>query len=373
MLSFNDVISNHPWLDIQERMGERTEEQVKRALAAKQLDLDGFISLISPAAETFIEEMAAASHSLTAQRFGLTMGLYAPLYLSSTCSNACVYCSYNVKNPVERVTLSPEEAEEEARHLYDQGFRHILLVSGEDPRTVSLEYLSEVADRLRPMFDSISIEIYPMETGEYGKLIEKGVDGLIVYQETYDPATYSTVHPAGKKRDYSYRLDTPERGGQAGFRRVGIGALLGLSEWRTETAYLALHARYLMRRFWKSHITISFPRLRPAVGGYQPAHPVTDRNLVQMICALRLFLPDAGLILSTRESAELRDNLMPLGITTMSAGSKTSPGGYTTSEENTGQFEIADHRTPAQVAEVITQFGYEPVWKDWDSAFLSSK
>lgn len=372
-MSFFNTIERHPWDDIRSRIGGRTEQQVAKVIGVQHLDLDGFISLISPAAELFLEEMAQASHVLTTQRFGRTIGLYAPLYLSSTCSNACVYCSYNVHNPVERITLTPNEAKEEARHLRNLGFRHILLVAGEDHRTVSLEYISEVADRLRPMFDSISIELSPMETEDYKRLIEKGIDGLIVYQETYDPGTYGEVHPSGKKRDYRYRLDTPERGGAAGFRRVGIGALLGLSEWRTETAYLALHARYLMRQFWKSHITISFPRLRPAVGDYQPSHPVSNRNLVQMICALRLFLPDAGLILSTRESADLRDNLMPLGITSMSAGSRTSPGGYTHTANATGQFEIADHRSPAQVAESIAKMGYEPVWKDWDTAFLNAK
>lgn len=372
-MSFLKTVKHRPWGRVQEQVQAGTRQQAARALSSEQPDLEGFLSLLSPAAAPLLEDMAQASHALTARRFGRTMGLYAPLYLSSNCCNSCLYCSYNVRNPVERVTLTPEEAEAEARHLHGQGFRHILLVSGEDPDAVSVNYLGLVAHRLRPMFDSISIEIYPMRAGQYASLIDSGVDGLIVYQETYDPETYSRVHPAGRKRDFAYRLGTPERGGVAGFRRMGIGALLGLSDWRTEAAYLGLHARYLMRRFWRSHVTISFPRLRPAVGGYRPEHPVADRDLVQMICALRLFLPDAGLILSTREAPELRDNLIPLGITSMSAGSVTSPGGYTHVEHTAGQFEIADHRTPAQVVRVIEECGYEPVWKDWDAAFLNAK
>jgi 2-iminoacetate synthase len=233
---------------------------------------------------------------------------------------------------------------------------------------VTLKYLQGVVKELRPWFASISMELYPMETAAYRQLIAQGVDGLVIYQETYNEERYREVHPAGQKRDYRWRIETPERGGEAGFRRIGIGSLLGLSDWRVDGFYLALHARYLLRNFWKSHLTISFPRLRPAAGGYQPPCPVSDVHMLQLLTALRLFLPDAGLILSTRESPHLRDHLIPLGITSMSAGSRTEPGGYVNCSEAEAQFEIADHRSPQEIIEVISRQGYEPVWKDWDGA-----
>jgi 2-iminoacetate synthase len=369
-MAFYDEIRGYPWDEIKRVIYSRTKYEVERALGTRQLNLDGLISLLSPAAESFLEELAQRAHFLTEQRFGRVINLFAPLYLSNVCTNSCVYCGFNVGNPVERLTLSVGQAEAESNYLYDQGFRHLLLVSGEAPQIVTLKYLSAVVESIRPTISSISIEIYPMETSAYQALIQQGVDGLVIYQETYNEDRYAKVHPAGRKKDYFWRLETPERGGRAGFRRIGIGALLGLSDWRTEGFYLASHGRYLLRHYWKSHLTISFPRLRPASGGYQPSHPVTDANLVQLFTALRLLLPDAGLVLSTRESPYLRDHLIPLGITSMSAGSRTNPGGYVHTAEAEAQFEIADHRTPKEMAEIIKQKGYEPVWKDWDAAFL---
>ncbi len=369
-MSFYDEIQHYPWEEMAEAMAARTPEDVEEALSALTPDLDRFVSLVSPAADPFLEEIARKAQAITEQRFGRIIGLYAPMYLSNSCSNACVYCSFNASNTLDRVTLSVDKALREARHLHDQGFRHILLVSGEDLKEVSLDYLKEVVGELRALFDSISIEIYPMETGQYRELAGSGVDGLIIYQETYNRDLYARVHRSGRKTDYRWRLETPERGGQAGFRRVGIGALLGLADWRVEAAYLALHARHLMRRYWRSQVTISFPRLRPAVGGYTPPCPVSDRDLVHMLTALRVFLPDAGLLLSTRESEEFRNNMIPLGVTSMSAGSCTQVGGYTDSTAAAGQFEIADHRSPGEVARTIQEIGYEPVWKDWDAEFI---
>ena len=369
-MAFYDELKNYDWERLEEFIYSRTEADVERALTSQILGLQGFICLLSPAAETFLEELAQRAHRLTEQRFGRVISLFAPLYLSNVCTNSCIYCGFNVRNPVERLTLSVDQAEAEGKHLHDKGFRHLLLVSGESPKVVTLDYLLKVVTRLRPWFASIVIEIYPMETAAYRKLIDQGVDGLVIYQETYNEKRYAEVHLAGKKRDYHWRLGTPERGGKAGFRRLGIGALLGLSDWRVEGLFLALHARYLLQNFWKSHLTISFPRLRPAAGGYQPPFSVSDSQMVQLLTALRLLLPDAGLILSTRESPNLRDHLIPLGITSMSAGSRTDPGGYAHDAEAEAQFEIADHRSPHAVAEVIRKKGYEPVWKDWDVAFL---
>jgi len=369
-MTFDKEIEQNTWDNIARRISEKTPEDVRSALSQGTMDIEKFISLVSPAADDSIEEIAQRAQLITEQRFGRTIGLYAPMYLSNSCSNSCLYCSFNAANPIARETLSVEQAVQEARHLHDEGFRHILLVSGEDLKEVSLDYLKEVVGSLRHLFDSISIEIYPMETDQYRELVNSGVDGLIIYQETYNKDLYAKVHEAGKKTDYCWRIETPERGGAAGFRRVGLGSLLGLDDWRTEAVHLAMHARYLMRRFWRSQVTISFPRLRPAVGGYDPPRPVSDRDLVHMLTALRIFLPDAGLILSTRETKEFRDNMISLGVTTMSAGSCTQVGGYTGDSATAGQFEIADHRSPEEVAETIKSIGYEPVWKDWDAAFI---
>ncbi|MCX5856029.1 MAG: 2-iminoacetate synthase ThiH [Deltaproteobacteria bacterium] len=369
-MRFYDEIKKYPWESVRQEIENRSRIEVERALAASPLRLEDFTSFLSPSAEPYLEDMAQRAHRLTQQRFGRVIGLFAPLYLSNVCINSCVYCGFNAHNPAERLTLTVDQAAEEGKYLHDLGFRHLLLVSGEAPNTVTVEYLARVLERLRPLFSSISIEIYPMETADYQALIHHGVDGLVIYQETYDEKRYKEVHPGGKKRDYPWRLETPERGGQAGFRRIGIGALLGLNDWRTEGFFLALHARRLLRTFWKSHITISFPRLRPASGGYQAPAPVSDIHMVQLLTALRLFLPDAGLILSTRESPQLRDHMIPLGITSMSAGSRTEPGGYANATHAEAQFEIADDRSPQAVADIIRQKGYEPVWKDWDAAFL---
>jgi 2-iminoacetate synthase len=369
-MSFYNELRHVNWDALGSEIHGRTPHDVERSLVASSPTLEDLASLLSPAAEAYLETMAQAAHNLTLQRFGKVITLFAPLYLSNECTNPCVYCGFNVHNPVERLTLSVDEAEEEAKHLRRMGFRHVLLVSGEAPRVVTQDYLSDVLRRLRPSFSSISIELYPMATDAYTALASEGVDGLVIYQETYNEARYSSFHPGGRKRDFRWRLETPERGGQAGFRRIGIAALLGLDDWRIEAYCMALHARYLLRHYWRSHITMSFPRLRPAAGGFQPPQNVSDQSLVHMLTALRLFLPDVGFTLSTRENATLRDHLIPLGITSMSAGSRTEPGGYTRGAHAGAQFAVADERSPDTVADVIRRKGYDPVWKDWDAAFM---
>ncbi len=369
-MEFYKELRKYPWDEIEKRIESSTASDVERALSVQSIKLEDFVSLLSPAAGPFLEAMAQRAHGLTEQRFGRVISLFAPLYLSNVCSNSCVYCGFNSKNRVARRTLSIEEAAVEAGQIHDMGFRHILLVSGDSPHIITNDYLRAVTEVLRPLFASISIEIFPLGTDAYRELIGYGIDGLTVFQETYNEARYKDFHPTGKKRDFSWRLGTPDRGGEAGFRRIGLGALLGLCNWRTEGFFLGLHTRHLQRSFWKSHISISFPRLCPAAGAYQPSHPVSDRNFVQLLTALRLFLPDAGMVLSTRESPFFRDHLIPIGVTSMSAGSRTEPGGYTQRNEAEAQFEIADERPPHVVAEVIRGLGYEPVWKDWDPAFL---
>ena len=379
---------------------EASETDVAAALARRDLDLANLATLLSPAAAGQLERLAKRSNRLTQQRFGRVIRLFAPLYLSNECINNCTYCGFSRDNRILRVTLSIDEVVREARALADQGFRNILLVAGEHPKFISGSYMTDCVAALRETVPSISLEVGPMETGEYRPLVQAGAEGLIVYQETYNREVYADMHTSGPKRKFNWRLETPERAHEAGFRRLGIGALYGLSDWRRETICLAAHAQYLLRHCWKSQLTVSLPRLRPCAGEFEPLTNFDDRALVQTICALRLFLPDLGIVLSTRETAALRDRLIPMGITTMSAGSHTEPGGYTgagndnlhytergkirelaenasewTKPANgtnaTGQFDIADERPPETVAETISRLGYEPVWKDWDAAILA--
>lgn len=369
-MSFCEELKRFDWGMVARDIIKRTPMDVEKVLGDNKVNLDGLISLLSPAAEAHLEEMAQRAHRLTDRRFGRTIHMFVPIYLSNVCRNRCVYCGFNAGNIVNRMTLTPEQVYEEGLYLHRQGFRHILLVSGEAPDLVDQPYLIEVLECLKSLFSSIAIEIYPMDVDSYRRLVNAGADGLVVFQETYHKGTYAGVHPAGKKRDFKWRLQTAERGGEAGFRRLGLGVLLGLADWRVESFFLGLHASHLLRHFWQSRVSISFPRLRPAAGRYELPFPVSDRNLVQMLTALRLFLPDVDMVLSTRESADFRDHLIPLGITSMSAGSRTDPGGYAQKRNAEAQFAIADERTPEVVAEVIRSKGYEPVWKDWDSAFL---
>jgi 2-iminoacetate synthase len=350
-----------------------------------------FEELIVPKSDQELEAMAQNSRALTLQNFGRTMRLFAPLYLSNECINNCRYCGFSRDNPILRVTLDLDEVVAEARHLARQGFRQILLVAGEHPKFVSREYLAGCIRALQPDFSSISIEVGPMTTQDYVPIVDAGADGLVVYQETYSRAVYAEMHTAGPKRDFNFRLNCAERGYQAGFRRLGIGVLFGLSRWQEEAIGLAAHLEYLLKYCWQSQISVSLPRLRPAAGGFRPLFSITDRELAQLVCALRITFPQVGIVLSTRERASFRDFLVPLGVTMMSAGSHTEPGGYTrqgsqrlhrtlrgrivapdfqSGEDQlaTGQFEISDERSPAEIAGVLRQRGLEPVWKDWDQA-----
>jgi len=349
-------------------------DDVEMALSepAGSYNFEKLLTLISPAAENYLEEMAQFAHQLTVQRFGRTIRLYAPLYLSNDCINSCRYCGFNKENKFERTRLTIDQAVEEANIIASEGFRDILLVSSEDRQFVSVDYLAELARKLRGKFASISIEVYQMSSAEYAELFEAGIEGVTLYQETYDCEAYRYYHPSGPKSDFDNRLDAPDHIAAAGMREVGLGVLLGLTDWRIETLALAEHAHYLIKRYWQSHVSFSFPRLRPAyeIGCSQFRHLLSDMNLVQMIIALRLCFADAGLVLSTRERAELRDHLVKLGITKLSAGSKTNPGGYSGHSGAIEQFEIDDNRSPAHVAAMIKQQGFEPVWKDWDIAFI---
>lgn len=353
--------------------------------------LRAFESLLCPADDAGLRALAAHSASLTRQHFGRTMRMFAPLYLSNECINSCAYCGFSRENAIQRVTLEVDQVEAEARHLASEGFRNILLVAGEHPKFVSGGYIRHCIGRLRPFIPGISIEVAPMETDAYRPLVAAGAEGLVVYQETYHRETYAEMHLSGPKKDFDWRLDCAERGHEAGFRRIGVGALFGLWHWRDEALALAAHLEYLLRVCWKSQITVSLPRLRPAAGEFQPGHPLPDRDFIQLLCALRVTFPTVGIVLSTREPAALRDVVAPLGVTLMSAGSHTEPGGYTGQgrealhvtvrgralegsggEAATEQFAISDTRDAGAVSRTLGGMGLDPVWKDWDAGILGA-
>jgi 2-iminoacetate synthase len=373
----------------------------REAVGKNNFSLADFAALISPAAAENLEAMGRRAHLMTQQRFGKTIRLFAPLYLSNECINNCTYCGFSRDNPILRVTLSLDEVKREADALKAQGFRNLLLVAGEHPKFVSNGYLRDCIEMLHPEWPSISLEVGPMETEEYRPLVAAGSDGLVVYQETYDRKVYAEMHTAGPKRNFDWRLETPERAYAAGFRRLGISPLYGLADWRLEALSAAAHADYLLRNCWKAALTISTVRIRPCAGEFQALTHISDRELAQLICALRIMFPDVGIVLSTREAPKLRDGLIPLGVTMMSAGARTEPGGYTGAGKEkihrtergmikelvsgssewaptegqptnaTGQFNIADERSAGEVAERIRRLGYEPVWKDWDAALTA--
>jgi 2-iminoacetate synthase len=344
-----------------------TAADVERALVTRRRTLADFAALLSPAAAARLEDMAQQAHDTTVRRFGRTIHLFAPLYVSNECVSTCTYCGFSAGNEIARRTLSPSELLAEARALTSRGFRHLLLVAGEHARVVSKDYLVECVRALAPEVPSLSIEVQVWDTDTYRRLVGAGCDGLVVYQETYDRDTYAAVHLKGKKRNYDWRLAAPDRGAEAGMRRLGIAALLGLHEdWRADALALAAHAQALVRRWWRCEVSVALPRLRPAAGGYVPADVVSDAEFVQLLCALRLFLPDLGITMSTRESPELRDALLGLGVTHMSAGSHTEPGGYASESDAEPQFEISDTRSPDEVVTVLRAAGYDPVWKDWE-------
>lgn len=371
-MSFQQQLEPYPQRTILPLITEATPQRIEQALQRPRMTMEDFASLLSPQlSDDQLERMAVRAHNITSQRFGRTILLYAPLYLSNECHNGCKYCGFSADNQLLRKTLTLAEIEREAKILRSEGFRHMLLLTGEAPESAGIDYLEDAVKTVKTHCGSVSIEVFPMDVDGYRRMVAAGVDGLTLYQETYAPDLYRELHPYGPKSDYSYRLQAPERAGEAGLRRIGIGSLLGLGDCLTDVFYTGLHGLYLARRFWRTQVTISFPRMRPAEGGFQPNSIVSDRQLTQFICALRLLLPDAGLILSTRESAALRDNLLPLGITQMSAGSCTSPGGYSDGSHEGEQFAIDDQRSPAEIAQLLRSRGYDPVWKDWDSAFLS--
>lgn len=372
---FSEIYQQYEWRAVRDSIYSKTAADVKRALARDHRDLEDFKALISPAAAPYLEDMAQISHRLTQKRFGKVIQLYIPLYLSNECQNICTYCGFSYDNKIRRRTLTAGELLTEAEAIRSMGFGHVLLVSGEANQSVGVDYFVRALDVIKPHFSHISMEVQPLEREDYALLMQHGLNTVLVYQETYNREDYKLHHPRGRKSNFEYRLGTPERLGEAGIHKIGLGVLIGLEDWRADSWFTALHLQYLERRYWRTKYSLSFPRLRPFEGeerdrpyGVQPKVEMKDRELIQLICAYRLLDEEVELSLSTRESPVFRDHAVRLGITSMSAGSKTNPGGYVVDPESLEQFEIDDDRSPAVIAEMIRRQGYESVWKDWDVA-----
>ncbi|AWT59810.1 MAG: 2-iminoacetate synthase [Candidatus Moanabacter tarae] len=383
-MGFSKLLPSLPIEELVQRSLESNPHHVNNILKKGRAEsLEEFASLISPAALTHTEALARVSQKITNRQFGKVIRLFAPIYLSNECINICRYCGFSRDVDIPRITISVDQFLKETRLLSSQGFRSLLIVAGEHPKYVSNGYVEECIRKCLPFMPSILLELGPLETEDYRPIVKAGAEGLVVYQETYHKPTYSQMHPAGPKKKYGWRVDTAERAYDAGFRRIGIGPLLGLYDWRYEAIALAAHARYLYQHCWKVHLTISLPRLRPASGNFQTKnqYQLQNQELVQLICSLRMLLPHVGIVLSTRELPNLRDGLVRIGITNMSAGSSTEPGGYSHFDTNSWkrvdeqpgeQFHIADERSPGEIADMIRSQGYEPVWKDFDQALVSS-
>lgn len=373
---FAREIERYDWAATGKAIASVTDGDVRRALGKarrniKQLDVDDFIALISDAAAPYIEEMAQLSHRYTQERFGKTISMYIPMYVSNACTNKCVYCGFNHDNPMERTILTMEQIKAECEAIKELGpFENLLIVSGEYPALCGTEYFENVLDVCRPYFHNLTIEVQPMREAQYERLTHKGLNGVVCFQETYNKDAYRLYHPRGMKSIYEWRLNGYDRMGRAGVHKIGMGVLLGLQpDWRTDVVMMARHLRYLQRRYWRTRYSINFPRMCPSESGFQPNVVVSDRQLAQLTIAFRLFDHDVDISYSTRESDRFRHNMMLLGVTSMSAGSRTEPGGYASAPDALEQFAITDDREPEMVAADIRSQGYDVVWKDWDSIF----
>ncbi len=368
---FTELFNTYNWNEVKQSILSKTKMDVENALnKTTKRDLEDFKALISPAAMPFLEQMAQLSHYLTQKRFGKTIQLYIPIYLSNECQNICTYCGFSLDNKIKRKTLSDSEIIAEALAVKALGYDHVLLVTGEAGQTVGVPYLKNAIKLLTPYFSHISIEVQPLEQLEYEELTTAGLNTVLVYQETYHKDDYKLHHPKGKKSNFNYRLETPDRLGKSGIHKIGLGILIGLEDWRTDSFFAALHLTYLEKKYWRTKYSISFPRLRPAEGIIEPKVIMNDSELVQLICAYRIFNEEIELSISTRENENFRNNIIKLGVTSMSAGSKTNPGGYAAAPSSLEQFEISDDRSPQQIDELIKSQGYETVWKDWDKILM---
>lgn len=366
MIEFYDTIKDLDWQQVTQSIEEKTEKDVETALSKTFLDIEDFKALISPSADKYLETMAQMSRDITQRRFGKVMLLYIPMYLSNECSNHCIYCGFNHNNPIARKTLTDEEINQEIKVIKQMGYDNVLLLTGEYPRKVGEDYIAHAIELCKKHFSTINLEVYPMKVEQYKRMAELGCNTVYVYQETYNEKRYKVYHPKGMKSNYHWRLNTPERIAQAGMHKVGMGALIGLEQWRTEMVYLAMHLRFMTKNYWRTKYAVSFPRMRPAAGGYQPNFLMSERQFAQALWSFRIFDNDVEICMSTRETKNMRDHFITLGITSISAGSHTEPGGYAHPQESLEQFHINDDRTPEQMEQMIRSQGYDVIYKDWD-------
>lgn len=367
---FSDELQKYDWDDTTAAIMSKTAADVDRALAKERHTVDDFMALISPAAAPRLEEMARLSRALTQKRFGKTISMYIPMYITNSCTNSCVYCGFNRHNKMERVILTPGQIKDECEAIRRLGpFENLLIVTGENPRLAGTDYLEEALKVCRPYFNNLTIEVMPLSAEDYSRLTHTGLNGVVCFQETYNRARYKVYHPAGMKSNFEWRLNGYDRMGSAGVHKIGMGVLIGLEDWRTDVTMMARHLLYLRRHYWRTRYSVNFPRMRPSEGHFQPNVVMSDRELAQLTFAFRIFDPDVDISFSTRESPDFRNNIATLGVTSMSAGSKTDPGGYATYPQSLEQFAVSDERTPAQVEADIRRLGYEVVWKNWDKIF----
>ncbi|MFD3156243.1 2-iminoacetate synthase ThiH [Haloimpatiens sp. FM7330] len=364
-MSFYEYYNKYKNFNYEKFFNSISDDDIKRILAKDKINEEEFLALLSPKAEQYLENMAQKAHRLALQNNGKAIEMFTPLYLANYCVNKCAYCGFNCENRIKRNKLNMDEIEEEAKAISNMGFRNILILTGESAKATPVSYIVDAVKVLKKYFQCISIEIYPLTQEEYNRVVEAGVDGLTVYQEVYDEQIYDKVHIAGPKKNYKFRLDAPERGCISRMRNVNIGALLGLNEWRREGFATGLHAKYLQDKYPDVDMNVSPPRIRPHAGVFEDVYPVNDKNIVQYVLALRLLIPRIGITISTRESAEFRDNLIPLGVTKMSAESSTEVGGHTVKNESDPQFDTADKRSLDEVLNSILTKGYEPIFKNW--------
>ena len=372
---YADIIGQYDWDETLRLVEHATAADVERVLAKaersrKALTPEEFAVLISEAADPYLERMARLSQHFTRERFGNTISMYIPMYVSNACTNKCVYCGFNHDNPMERTTLTMEQIADECRAIKRLApFENLLLVSGEFPSICGVDYMEKVLRTCRPFFHNLTLEIQPLKSREYERLTHSGLNGVVCFMETYHRDAYRKYHPRGMKSHYEWRLNGYDRMGEAGVHKIGLGVLLGLEDWRGDLVMMARHLRYLQKKYWRSRYSVNFPRMRPSESGFQPVSIISDRQLARATFAFRIFDHDADISYSTRENPDYRDNLMLLGVTSMSAGSKTDPGGYASAPDSLEQFETSDQRSPREVADAIRRHGYEPVWKDWDAVF----
>lgn len=368
---FYDEIKKYDWDSTTQCIMSKTDDDVRRALGKQRCDIDDFMSLISPAADKYLEQMARLSRKLTRERFGKTISMFIPVYISNSCANSCVYCGFHVQNKMKRTVLSEEQIIAEYEAIKRLGpFDSILVLTGENPKVASVEYIGKALELAKPYFNNLQVEVMPLSTADYQLLRDKGLNGVVCFQETYNEKNYKNYHPRGPKSDYQWRVNGYDRMGMAGVHKIGMGVLIGLEDWRTDATMLARHLRYMEKTYWRTQYSVNFPRMRCAEnGGFQPNTVMSDRELAQLTFAMRIFDHDVDISYSTRETATVRDNMATLGVTTMSAESHTEPGGYANPRQSLAQFETSDNRTAREVAAALKAIGMEPVWKNWDRSF----